>query len=143
MQDKLKADLVASMKAGDVLRTLVLRMLLSELNYKKIDLGRELTDVDVIGVVQKEVKKRREAIESFKAGGRVEQAETEAKELEILEKYVPKQMSEEEIRQEVIKLIKLTQDRSNFGAVMKVVAPEFRGKADGSVVAKIVKEMLG
>jgi len=141
MQSQIKADLFTAMKAGDYLRTMVLRMLLSEINYKKIDLGRELEDVDMVTVVQKEVKKRREAIESYTAGGRPEQAKTEADELAILEKYLPKQMSESEIKTEIETILK-TVETTDFGQVMKVVSPQFRGKADGGLVAKLVKEIL-
>ena len=137
MEDLLKNDLKTALKAGDALRVLVLRMLLSEMNYKKIDLQRELTDEDILGVMAKEVKKRREAADSFTAGGRGEQAETERKEMEILAKYLPKMMSEMEIEKEIEKLPL----PSDFGQAMKIVAPIFKGRADGTLVAKIVKKL--
>jgi uncharacterized protein YqeY len=88
-------------------------------------------------VVAKEVKKRKEAIESFKAGGRTEQANTEALELEILNSYAPVMMSEEEVRKEIGEM-NLTGDMSSL---MKVLAPKFKGKADLGLVSKIVKEV--
>lgn len=144
LPEQIKQDLFASMKAGDGLRTSVLRMLLSAINYKRIEQQRELNEADIIGVINKEVKKRREAIESFTAGGRKEQAESEAKELKILSAYLPKQMEEEEIKKEVTKIIAGLGDeeRSNFGQVMKVIAPAFKGRAEGGLVARIVKELL-
>jgi len=120
----------------------VLRMLLSEMNYKQIEVGRELTDEEVVGVVGREVKKRREAVESFKQGGREEQAAGEAQELEILQEYLPKQLSEAELTAEIDQALKGIEVKE-FGPVMKVISPMFRGKADGALVAKLVREKLG
>lgn len=141
--DQIKADLVVAMKAQDALTVSVLRMLLSEFNYKKIDVQRELTDEDVVAVLLKEAKKRREAIDSYTAGGRAEQAESEQKELEILQKYLPVQMTEEEVL-EVIKGLsnEVIKDGADFGQVMRVVSPMFRGRADGKLVAQVVQKWL-
>jgi len=139
LSDQVRSDLTAAMRAGDALRVSVLRMVLSAFNYKKIDLQKDLAEADEIGVVQNEAKKRREAVESYRAGGRKEQEEQEAQELEILMAYLPKQLDEEEIKTEVSKL-ELPKD---FGQAMKIVSPVFRGRADGGLVAKIVKEIVG
>lgn len=136
---QIKEDLITSMKAGSSLRTSVIRMLISELNYKHIDLQRDLTDEDVTAVLLKEAKKRREAIEAYEKGGRVEQAAQEKAELEILQDYLPKQMSEDDVRAEISKL----NLSGEFGQAMRVVSPLFKGKADGQMVARIVKEVLG
>ena len=141
LSTQIKSDLVTGMKAGNSLLVSVLRMLLSEMNYKKIDLGRELTEADVVSVLQREAKKRREAIESYTQAGRAEQAATEKEELMMLEAYLPKQLSADEIRPEVEQLMKELQSRE-FGQVMKVVSGRFKGRADGGLVASIVKEML-
>jgi hypothetical protein len=137
----IQADMINALKAGDTLRVSVLRMLLSEMNYKKINVQRELTDADLVEVVAREVKKRREAIDSFTKGGRMEQAATEKQELEILVKYLPEMLSEQQIREQISN-IKEIQGVTDFGQVMKVVAPSFKGKADGALVAKIVREMI-
>lgn len=144
MIDDLQKDLVTAMKSGDSRKVSVLRMLLSEINYKKIELQRDLTDADVTGVVQKEIKKRREAIETYEKANRPELAGEEKQEMELLTGYVPAQMGEAEIKAEVMKLLETVpaDARGDFGKVMRVVAPAFRGKADGSVVAGIVKELL-
>jgi uncharacterized protein YqeY len=144
LSEQIKKDLFASMKAGDSLRTSVLRMLLSEMNYKQIELQRELNEADILGVISREVKKRKEAIESFTAGGRTQQAAGEEQEMAMLKSYLPQQMSEEEIRKEVMKITERLsdQEKTNFGLVMKVVAPELKGRADGALVAKIVKDIL-
>ena len=139
LSDQIRIDLTTSMRAGDSLRTSVLRMLLSELNYKKIELQKDLEDVDVVAVLQKEAKKRREAIEAYTKGGRSEQADMEAKELEILQTYLPKQMTEDEVRAEIATLGL----SGEFGQAMRIVSPIFKGKADGQMVARVVKEVLG
>lgn len=136
--NQLKSDLVTAMKAGEALRTQVLRMILSELNYKKIDLGRELTDDDVIVVLQKEAKKRREAIESYTQGGRMDQVQSEKDELEIVSAYLPSLLGEAELRAEIAKM----DLPGDFGSAMRIVSPHFKGKADGALVAKIVKDIL-
>lgn len=138
LSDQIRSDLTTAMRTGDALRVSVLRMVLSAFNYKKIDLQRDLTEVDEMAVVQNEAKKRREAIESYRAGGRKEQEEQEAKELEILQSYLPKQMSEKEIEIEIRKL----ELPADFGQAMKIVSPMFKGKADGGLVARIVKEIV-
>jgi uncharacterized protein YqeY len=134
--DRINSDLHASVLASDVLRRDTLRMLVSELNYKKIEVQKDLSDADVVSVLQKEVKKRNEAILSWEASGRTESADKERQELAILQTYLPAQMSEEEIKQEIERL-NLPKD---FASAMKIVAPHFKGRADGKLVAKIVNE---
>lgn len=143
--DRIKADLTSAMKSGDALKVSVLRMLISALGYKQIDVraglpaGRQdLTDEDVTVVVQNEAKKRREAIESFAKAGREESVAKEKQELEILQVYMPKLMSEEEVKAELSKM----DLPKEFGQAMRIAAPVFKGKADGGVVAKIVKELI-
>ena len=136
--DRIKADLTVAMKSGDALKVSVLRMLISALGYKQIDVQRDLTDEDVVVVVQNEAKKRREAIESFEKAGRVESAAKEKQELEILQAYMPKLMNEEEVLAELSKM-DLPKD---FGQAMRIAAPMFKGKADGSLVARLVNEKI-
>lgn len=138
MRNRIKADLTTAMKAGDPLRLSVLRMLVSALGYKQIDLQRELTDEEVIFVVGNEAKKRREAVESYTKAGRADSAEKEGQELKILQVYLPTLMTEEEIRAEISKL-ELPKD---FGQAMRIVSPMFKGKADGSLVASVVKQLI-
>lgn len=141
MFDRIQADLKTAMRSRDVLVTSVLRMLLSELNYKKIDAQRDLNDDDVLAVIQKEVKKRREAVESYTVGGRPDQAKQEQDELVVLQVYLPEQMNEDQLRNEIAVMVSNAPSRE-FGQVMRVVSPAFKGKADGSLVAKIVRELL-
>ena len=138
---QIKTELTAAMKAGDPLRLSVLRMLSSELNYRQIELQRELTDEDVLAVVGREAKKRREAIEAYARAGRPGSADQEAAELKILQAYLPAQMSEDEVRAEIGKLLD-SQTVADFGQAMRIVSPALKGRADGALVASIVKQRL-
>ncbi|OGH21602.1 MAG: aspartyl-tRNA amidotransferase [Candidatus Levybacteria bacterium RIFCSPHIGHO2_01_FULL_41_15] len=143
----LQEELRQSMLARDELKTSVLRMLLSAINYSEIEkggAGYEATDEDVLSVIQKEVKQRRDSIEEFKKGGRQELVDKETKELEILQTYLPEQMSEDEIRKSVEETISQTGAKSirDMGRVMGALMPKLKGKADASLVSKIVRENL-
>jgi len=138
----LSEDLNFALKARDQTRVDTLRMLLSELNYKKIELQKDLSEEDILGVIKKEAKKRREAIESFKMGGRQVQADQEAAELALLEAYLPKQSTKEEIKKQILEMGEI-KNLTDFGQIMRVVAPRFKGTADGAMVAGVVIEILG
>lgn len=138
----LSEDLNFALKARDQTRVDTLRMLLSELNYKKIELQKDLSEEDILGVIKKEAKKRREAIESFKMGGRQVQADQEAAELALLEAYLPKQLTKEEIKKQILEMGEI-KNLTDFGQIMRVVAPRFKGTADGAMVAGVVIEILG
>ena len=135
---QIKADQVAAMKAGAALRLSVIRMLQSAIGYKQIELQQELTDADVLVVIASEAKKRREAIASYQAAHREAQAAQEQQELAILQAYLPAQLSEKEIQTELSKL----QLPPDFGQAMKMASPLFRGRADGSLVARLVNEKI-
>jgi uncharacterized protein len=147
-KEKLQEELKQSMLAKDELKTSVLRMLLSALNYYEIQkggAGYQATEEDVLAVIQKEIKQRNDSIEQYKNGGREELAEKEIKEKEILMKYLPEQLSEEEIKKMVEEVIGQTGAASmkDMGKVMGILASKTKGKADGSLVSKIVRESLG
>lgn len=133
------------MLAKDTLKTSVLRMVLSAINYYEIQkggAGYEATDEDVLSVIQKEAKQRKDSIEEFKKANRQELVDKENKELEMLQVYLPQQMSEEEIRNLVKEAIDQTGAKTiaDMGKVMGALMP--KGKADGTLVSKIVKESL-
>jgi len=147
MKNKLKQELKESMLAKDELRTSVLRLLLSAINYMEIQkggAGYEATDEDVVSVIQKEVKQRKDSIEQFKNAKREELAEKEEKELEILNKYLPEQMGEEEVTALIKEAIKETGAASitDMGKVMGALMPKIKGKADGNLVSQIVRKEL-
>lgn len=159
---QIRDDLKTALRKGDALKVETLRMLLSSLSYKEKgkryalskknpnfreeDLAKssELSCQEAQEVVVSEVKKRREAIEAFEKGRRIDLAEKERKEMEILQAYLEKQLSEDEIRQ----LAKEALDQigavgsQDMGKIMGALMPKLKGKADGSLVSKIVKEML-
>ena len=148
LKDKIQEDLKQAMlsKAEEKLSTI--RMLKSALQYFEIQkggAGYEASDEDVVEVVGREIKKRRESIEMFEKGGRQELADKEKSELEILQTYLPEQLSEEEIRKLVEEAISQTGATtiSDMGKVMGFLSPKTKGKADGSLVSTIVKEKLG
>lgn len=145
LQEKIAQDIKEAMKAGNAEKLGVLRMVMSALNNKKIEKGKDavLTDEDALQVLSKEAKKRKESAEVFISGGRPELAEKEKAELVIVESYLPKQMSKEEVAAEVEKVLSGLADKSNAGLVMKAVMAELKGKADGKIISEIVKSKLG
>jgi hypothetical protein len=147
LKQKLREELKQSMLAKSELKTSVLRMLLSSLNYYEIQkggAGYEATDEDVLSTIQKEAKQRRDSIEEFTKAARMELVEKEKKELEILQTYLPEQMSEEKIREIVKQIITETGAKTiaEIGKVMGALMPKIKGKADGGLVNKIVRESL-
>lgn len=147
LKQQLKDELKQSMLAKDALKTSVLRMLISAVSYAEIQkggAGYEASDEDILAVIQKEAKQRRDSIEAFENNDRQEMAEKEKKELEILTVYLPKQLSEDEIRSFVDEAIGATgaTSMSDMGKIMGALMPKVKGKADGNLVNKIVREKL-
>lgn len=142
--DRLKNDLKEAMLAKDEVKVSTLRMLLSELNYAKIQKGQDLEDSDVISVVQKEVKKRKEAAEGFKKGGREDLAQKEEKEAQILTSYLPAQLSDEELEKMINEAISSTgaSSMTDMGKVIGLVMGKVAGRVEGSRVSLKVKEKL-
>lgn len=137
-------DLKSAMKSGDQTTLGVLRMVMAAINNKKIEkkgknLPEELTDEEILDLLSKELKKRKEAANLYKTGGREDLATNEEKEARILEKYLPKQLSREEIEQIILKL---NLDKLSFGETMKVVLPKLKGRADSKIIAEIIKSKL-
>lgn len=147
LKQQLRDELKQSMLAKDIVKTSVLRMVISAIGYfetNKGGAGYEATDEDVLAVIQKEVKQHRDSIEQFEKAGRVELVEKETAELEILKKYLPEQMGEGDVRVLVKQVLELTQASSmaDMGKIMGALMPKLKGKADGGLVGKIVKEEL-
>jgi uncharacterized protein YqeY len=140
LQARLQAELTAARKAQDKPATLLLGMTLSEVKNRSIELKRDLTDDDVIDVVRKAIKKRRESVELYEKAGRNELAAQERAESTLLEKYLPPQVNPDEIRAAVRAAI--AAGANNIGAVMGKVVPQFKGRAEGSAISVIVREEL-
>jgi uncharacterized protein YqeY len=143
----LQEDLKQSMLARNELKTSVLRMLISAVNYYEIQkggAGYQATEEDIMTVTQNQAKQRRDSIEQFKTAGRQELVDKETKELEILSTYLPQQMSEEEITKLVKEAITQTGATSmqDMGKLMGALMPKIKGKADGNLVNSIVRKEL-
>ena len=141
LQDRLAAELTAARKAQDKALTLVLGTILSDTKNREIALDRTLTDDDVIEVLRKGVKKRRESVEAYEKGGRAELAAQEAAEVVALERYLPAMASEDDVRLAVRSVI--AAGASGVGPVMGAVMPQFKGRADGGMINRVVREELG
>lgn len=142
--DEINKQLVDAMKAKDEVKTSTLRLVIAAVNNKRIEVGHELNDEEVLEVIGKEAKKRKESIDAYQKAGRNELADKEAKELEILSVYLPEQMSESDIAKIVDEVIAETGSKtaSDMGKVMGAVMGKVKGQADGNVVSKLVKEKL-
>ena len=144
LKAQLLQDMKDAMRARDKLRLSTIRMINSLIKNAEIEKRGELTDDEIIQLLMKYAKQRKEAIEMYEKGGRQDLVEKEKAELAVVESYLPKQMSEEEIRELVKEAIEATGASSpkDIGKVMQHVMPKVKGRADGSVVNKIVREML-
>jgi len=144
LKDRVEKDYIEAMKQKDEVMVSTLRMLKSAIKNTEIQKRKELVDADVTEVIQSQIKSRRDSIELYKKGDRPELADKEEKEIEILKKYLPEQMGENEIRVFVQKAIHEVGAISaqDMGKVMGKVMPELKGKTDGSLVSKIVKVEL-
>lgn len=138
--DKLQADLNAARKAQDKGAVLLLGTILSDVKNKRIELRAEPTDDDVLDVLRKGIKRRRESVEMYDKGNRPDLSEKERAEVAALEKYLPAQASEDEIRAAVRAAI--AAGAASMGPLMGRVNPQFKGKADGSIISRIAKEEL-
>lgn len=141
LSERIRADLNAARRERDRLRTMVLTTLLSELRNKEIEIGGELDDAAVVQVVSTAIKRRREAAEQMRGGGRTDLAEKEEREAELLTAYLPPQLTEDEVRAMVREAIEAGAD--NIGAVMGRIAPRIKGRFEGREANRIVREELG
>src|SRR4029079_5311425 len=137
---RLQGDLNSARKSQDKAGTLLLGTVLSEIKNKKIELRREPTDADVIDVLRKSIKRRKESVEMYTKGNRADLADKENAEAAALEKYLPAQVSEDELRAAVRAAI--AGGANQIGAVMGKVLPQFKGRADGSAINAIAREEL-
>ena len=144
LESRIDQDLKEALKAGEKTKLTVLRGLKSDIKYKRIDKGEDLTDDDVIAVLSTCVKKVRDSIEQFTRGGRDDLVKKEQFELSIIQSYLPEQLSEEKIREIVAAAIAESgaDSPAKIGLVMKIVMPQLKGRADGKMVNKLAMEML-
>lgn len=146
LEKQLEDDLKNAMKAKDAQSLLVLRAVKTAItNYKIQKKTESLSDSEILDIVQKQAKQRKESMDSFEKAGRDDLYDKEKQEYEILAKYLPEQMSEDEIRQIVKTAIDKTgaASKADIGLVMKEIMPQVKGKADGKVVNGVVQSLLG
>src|SRR6478672_4936719 len=136
----LQGDLNAARKAQDKARVTLLGTIISDARNREIELRRDLTDDDVIDTLRKGIKKRRESIEMYEKGNRADLAANEKAEVDLLGKYLPAAVSDDEIRAAVIAAI--AGGANNVGAVMGKVMGQFKGRAEGGTINTIVREEL-
>ena len=142
--EKIRADLTAAMKAREAAKVSTLRMVQAALKNEQIEQGRELTDEEVQAVLRRSVKQRQDSIEQFTKGGRQDLADKESAELKLLEIYLPKQMSDDEVEavvRDIISSVGAT-SRKDSGRVMKEVMARYKGVIDGKKVQEIVGRTL-
>ena len=144
LADSIKSDMTQALKSGDKERLSVLRLLISAITYAEKDKQKKLDDSDIIEVLGREAKKRRESIEAFEKGNRQDLADKEKAELSVITKYMPEQMSRDEIIATVQKVIEEIGAKSpaDKGKVMGRVIPLTKGKAEGKEVNDIVTDLL-
>ncbi len=138
---RLQGDLNASRKAQDKSATLLLGTVISEVKNRRIELQRDPVDTEVVDVLRKAIKKRRESVEMYDKAGRNDLADKERSEASALETYLPPAISDDELRAAVVAAI--AAGATQIGAVMGKVLPQFKGRAEGGTINAIAREELG
>ncbi|MBS4749932.1 GatB/YqeY domain-containing protein [Carnobacteriaceae bacterium zg-ZUI78] len=144
LMEQLNTDMKEAMKAKDKERLSVIRMLKASVQKEQIEVGRDLTDDEALTILSRELKQRKDSIREFEKAGRTDLAEKTQFEVGVVEQYMPKQLSEDEV-QEVLKAIIQevgATSASDFGKVMGKAMATLKGQADGNIVNKLVKELL-
>jgi uncharacterized protein YqeY len=144
LKERLDQDLKTAMREKAQLRLDTVRMLKSAIKYREIELMKPLDDAGIQGVIASEVKRRRDAVEQYRAGNRPELAEKEEAEIAILQGYLPQQLTADELRAKVDAAIAAVgaQGPKDMGKVMKALMPEVQGRAEGGAVSELVKARL-
>ncbi|PID59561.1 MAG: glutamyl-tRNA amidotransferase [Ignavibacteriae bacterium] len=145
LKEKINADLKEAMKNKDKIKLNTIRSIRALiLEFEKSGAGRELTEDDEIKMLSSAAKKRKEAAEQYEKANRLELAENEKKELQIIETYLPKQLSEEEVMQKIKSLAGEigAESKKDFGKLMGASMQKLKGKADGNLIRRIVENLL-
>ncbi len=144
MRNQILEDLKTAMKNQDKERLSVIRMVKGSIQMAELNKKHELSDEEVIDVITKEIKSRKDSISEFEKGGREDLIEKTQSEIDILKEYLPKQLTETEINQIIDKVFDEVKPESSkdMGKIMKVLTPQVKGKADMGLISKIVKEKI-
>ena len=144
LKESLLSDMKGALKARDPLKLITIRGLISEIKNREIDLGRDLVEDEIISIISTQVKKRKEAAILFDKGGRKDLFEKENQEKNILQEYLPEQVSVSDLKQRIQELISELGivDIEDIGKIMKTIIPEFKGRADNAQIKNLVIECL-
>lgn len=144
LSERLDQDMKQAMKSKDKFTLSTIRMVRSTIKYLEIDLKRTLDDNEVLDILSREIKQRKDALQEFESAGRDELAANTKAEIEIISKYLPEQLSEEEIKVIVQQTIQETgaSSKSEMGKVMSALMPKVKGRADGKLVNQLVLQFL-
>jgi uncharacterized protein YqeY len=140
LQERLQADLATARKSRDKAGTLLLGTVLADIKNRRIELGHELSDEEVREVLRRAVKRRRESVEAYEKAGRQELADNESAEITRLSAYLPANVSDDEIRDAARAAV--AGGATSIGALMGVLMPRFRGRAEGATINRIAREEL-
>lgn len=142
IKEKIQSEIVTALKSQNKIRLDVLRFVLSLIKYQEIDKKKDLTDDEVVPILQKEVKKRQEAIVMFKKGGKTEGIEDEEKQIAVIKEYLPEALSQKDTEKIIDETIASSGPNPEMGKVIGQVIGKTKGRVDGAFVARIVKEKL-
>jgi len=144
LKEQLLSDMKEAMKSKDSVKLGTVRSVISAVKNQEIDSKKELSEEEILILVSREVKKRKEAAALYEKGARPELKDKEIQEMEILKTYLPEQVSEEDLRKRIQEVINETgaQGMKDFGKIMKTLVPEFKGKADNAQIKELANEYL-
>ena len=145
LKERLSADFKEALKTKNEIKKNVVNMARAAVKQYEVDHREELDDAGIIEILTKQVKMRKDALADFEKAGRTDLLEVYKAEIEVLQTYLPAQMTEDEVRAVVVKIMEeqgITPEKKNMGAVMKAVMPQVKGKADGGVVKKVVDSIM-
>ena len=144
LKDQLLSDMKESMKSKDSVRLETIRSVISAVKNQEIDTRKDIKEEEILTIVSREVKKRKEAAALYEQDNRPELKDKEIQEMEILKAYLPEQVSEEDLRRRIQEVIKETgaEGMKDFGKIMKTLVPEFKGKADNALIKDLANEYL-
>lgn len=142
IREKIESEIIIAMKKKDEDSLSLYRSLKAAIKNAEIDAKGDFTDEDVLSVLDKQAKQRKDSIEQFEKGGRDDLADKEKAELKLIENFLPEKMSEDEVREIVKKKVANMGEEAQFGQVMGACMADLKGKADGAVVQRVVKEEM-
>ena len=144
LKEKLLSNMKEAMKSKDSVKLGTVRGVISAVKNQEIDLKKELSEEEILTIVSREVKKRKEAAVLYEKGNRPELKDKEIQEMKILQAYLPEQVSEKDLRRRIQEVIAETgaEGMKDFGKIMKTLVPEFKGKTDNSLIKELANEYL-